>query len=72
MDRFSQIKRALTVLGMAEPRGQGYGSVGRGTDFGRSVNPSQPGGQIMPYSALVLQIFRPSAIPVYTEPRIYL
>ena len=53
MDRFSQIKRALTVLGMAEPRGQGYGSVGRGADFGRSVNPSQPGWQIMPPTLLL-------------------
>ena len=43
MDRFSPTKRALTIPGMAEPRGQGGG-----VEFGRLVYPSQPRGQFMP------------------------
>ena len=69
-DRFSQTKRALNVPGMAEPRGAG-GQI-LSADLLTHLNQGGRLGPLHYYCVFTLQIFRPSAIPVYTESRIYL
>ena len=70
MDRFSPTKRALNVPGMAEPRGAG-GQI-LSADLLTHHNQGGRLGPLHYYCVFTLQIFRPSAIPVYTESRIYL